>query len=891
MQTATNPQTGERLAFVDGEWVPVEQTATNPQTGQRAWMVRGQWITDEQPMAPVEAQRPRRSPLVALGQGATAGIAGVVGAPVDIINIGLGAIGLGTERPILGARHLREMIGRIPTPGGVPLTYTGIEEVPEEHRALARAGEVIGGAAPFAAAPFAVRRAIERVPEIFRPIVRAARERPRRFATAEVGGTVGAATGAGAAELAFPGDPTAALVGEVAGGFLNPTAALARFAPVEGVQRVARSYTRAGREEAAAKAIQDVMIAAGEDPQRVAATLRQADVDGVSLTAGQRAQSPTLLALERTLTGKNPDFDRAMRQATSDNIARMRDSVEQLRATGDPNLLREAARLRNTYFNRLLQDRFDAAQARMQAAAARLGGDPAAASVQANQILEESMKDARAAERALWAKVPRDQPLDAQNTAGAYDNFMAGSYAERPTPPSFISNFVQRTSETGATSGELISFRSDMLARARDQRAQKNWVEARIYEDMADGALADLAAMPGPEMDEARNFSRQLNDVFSRTFAADAMAVTRTGEQRIMPEAVLQRAFGSGGTLANARFAELEQAAQFTNRSMIHEQEDFLRAAARTVVDPATGRINARQLEGFLRENNTMLQRYPALRRELADASAAEQAFRQVESAGKASARTIEQRAAFSEVLRQDNPANAIHTIMNSAQPSRGFGQLARLARRGPPGAVDGLKASTLDYATHRATSAAGDFSFARFREILTTRAGGRPGMLELMQQHDVISKPDADRLRMILRDATKIERALALKGHLGETVTSADAMFDLVVRAVGANIGGSSILSQGTGAPLVMAGAGVRAARNLFEKMPATRVTDVMIEAARNPAFMAVLLEKPQTPQRARELTRQVNAFLLQAGLTLEPVSAEPIDQNEHPIEAVPVN
>jgi hypothetical protein len=46
IQTATNPQTGETVALVDGQWVPVGQTATNNQ-GQKAYLVNNQWMTDE----------------------------------------------------------------------------------------------------------------------------------------------------------------------------------------------------------------------------------------------------------------------------------------------------------------------------------------------------------------------------------------------------------------------------------------------------------------------------------------------------------------------------------------------------------------------------------------------------------------------------------------------------------------------------------------------------------------------------------------------------------------------------------------------------------------------------------------------------------------------------
>lgn len=53
MQTATNPETGEKVAFVGGQWKPVSQTATGP-GGRKAFLVGSEWVQDDAP-APVAA--------------------------------------------------------------------------------------------------------------------------------------------------------------------------------------------------------------------------------------------------------------------------------------------------------------------------------------------------------------------------------------------------------------------------------------------------------------------------------------------------------------------------------------------------------------------------------------------------------------------------------------------------------------------------------------------------------------------------------------------------------------------------------------------------------------------------------------------------------------------
>jgi hypothetical protein len=53
-QTATNPETGEKVALIDGRWVPITQTASNPETGERVGLVGNQWV----PVGRVEAPTP-----------------------------------------------------------------------------------------------------------------------------------------------------------------------------------------------------------------------------------------------------------------------------------------------------------------------------------------------------------------------------------------------------------------------------------------------------------------------------------------------------------------------------------------------------------------------------------------------------------------------------------------------------------------------------------------------------------------------------------------------------------------------------------------------------------------------------------------------------------------
>jgi hypothetical protein len=47
LQTATNPNTGETVALVGNQWLPITKTASNDK-GQKAYLVNNQWLVDQE---------------------------------------------------------------------------------------------------------------------------------------------------------------------------------------------------------------------------------------------------------------------------------------------------------------------------------------------------------------------------------------------------------------------------------------------------------------------------------------------------------------------------------------------------------------------------------------------------------------------------------------------------------------------------------------------------------------------------------------------------------------------------------------------------------------------------------------------------------------------------
>jgi Large polyvalent protein associated domain 38 len=102
LQTATNPETGEKVVLVGNQWVPISQTATNDK-GQKAYLVNNQWLTE-----PIAAPKPEPTFMERAGTAATRGLEAV---PESISGIGLGiksALGMKPEASAQAAQIRKE---------------------------------------------------------------------------------------------------------------------------------------------------------------------------------------------------------------------------------------------------------------------------------------------------------------------------------------------------------------------------------------------------------------------------------------------------------------------------------------------------------------------------------------------------------------------------------------------------------------------------------------------------------------------------------------------------------------------------------------------------------------------------------------------------------------
>lgn len=466
--------------------------------------------------------------------------------------------------------------------------------------------------------------------------------------------------------------------------------------------------------------------------------------------------------------------------------------------------------------------------------------------------------------------------------------------------------------------GELVNMRSNLLDLARESATRGNTGEARFFGSLAGGMMNDLDKVASPKLSEARQFSRVLNDYFTRSFAGDVLAQRGKGSLAYPPEILVQRAFGANNDLAAMRMADIEDAVGMLGReyteavnkfgvasaqaqslkpladlsagrvvSIRDAQERVLRLAAAETIDPNTGRVSASRLSRFVEKRKPLLDRLQ-ITTDLTDVVKAENALKAVQSGNSFMQKSLRNQTAFAQVLKFESPTMAIADALNSRTPVKSFSNLTQLAKAGGPDAINGLKSSLYDYAF---TKAGGDkgFSAKAFEDaFFKPIAQGQPSIYNIMRSQGLMTLTEGKNLKRIIDPMLNVEKAAGDRRLLEGVVQGADAATELALRVVGSRIG-TAVSSGGPGS-LIAASAGSKYMRQIFDKSPMIMVRGIIEEATKDPQMMALLLRKGVTEGEKLRLAQQMHAYLGVAGLNYERFTEpapEPVVQGPAPVRS----
>lgn len=854
----------------------------------------------------------KASPVVAGGI-AGARLGGMTGNPWVA---GLGAIS-GAIIGGIASPGIEKVAGDIEA-GGVRFTKP-TSEMPSEVRPYGVAGETFGASVPFMGAPYApgmVAAQPQRVPgaisSVTSPIVgrltqsrpggygpapltkmqQYALEAPKRFLNTEVAGATGASIGGGVAESIAPGQEGVRMGAEVAGGVLQPTRLILGTGAlaVNLGKKFLMRWNPAVANSEAARNIQKIVIGSGEEIGPIARNLMEPDTPGVTPTAAAKAESPALQALESELKNESRKFGLEAQKQTTESLDTLRRLVGEFEKIGTPDALRKAGEIRLNRYKMLLEARLRNAEERTKDVAAKITSDKpearATISKASQHYVEEALKASRKEEKKLWKTVPQGVPTKADNIVKRYGEIVADMLpeeADRLDP--VIRGVAKRLEAKGTTvSGEILQIRSRMLSLARDASAAGDSNNARRFGELAEAALDDLNSLGSlPGLERAREFSKALHDTFTRTFAGDTLAKAGSGKKRIPPELTMRAALGAGKEKGALRFRQMREAVEFMSKQgtgttddaarvsgLMDTQERTLRLAASEAVDPTTGRASVRKLANFMRNNEELLSQFPEVRKIVMKAMGSEEGLAKLEGITKQRQKRAGQ-TAFGKLVGSENTTAVVGKAITGANPTRDFNQIALLARRGGRETVDGLVSATMDH-VFRLSERGDGISFIALEKTLSQpqKSGGK-SLVDLIGGSKIMNEQQVQNLTKLVKIGARIERVAAGGLPTENVVPIPSGIFDLLARVVGAKAGAAlhkAMPGGGSGASLIAASRGSQYVRDVLERIPADRVREAMMEAAKNPELMAAFLQRKTSAKEGMKVARQIHAYLLQAGL-----------------------
>ena len=820
-------------------------------------------------------------------------LADIVGAPADLLNQTPRLLNLLpgeqgfqpiSQNPVGGSQSIRNTMSNL-----FDIGYKDVTDLPADQRPFAVGGEVVGQTAgtvvPIAAAArnvSALNALTQTAPksntaaEILDTVVKTQARNPATTAGLEMGLSVPAAVGAGIAEAVDPGDPTSRMYGELGGAFSPLVISSTLPNAIKGIIRFVKSRFPGGVETSAARLLQKDLVDAGSDPEKLAAILKSSG--DTSQTSAQITGDERLLAIENQLVNDSVQLSDDIGKQTKQAIGELNAAYRQAITSGDPELVRQAAEARREYILALVKGRAeDVEKKALQLESSTLKTtDPNAANVRAREILDEELSVARNTENQLWTAVKRDVNVSADNLLAKYKEFRAELIETGESLPdpieALIKNIKTAKPKKGlakgeTTSGALLKVRSRYLKLAREARSKKDFGDARVYQQLADAMLDDLDVVVGEAASTARAFSRELNKNFTQGYIGKTLGFEGDGSLRVAPERTLESAVDGSDVQQRLNLEAQQRAAGGQTDAMLQQQQDFFTtlAARSTNYD---GSVNPDKLQTFINNNADTL-RALGLDNVLNDVTAQRRLADRVAEQAKSANKFVDQKSAAARLLRVNNVNEAIGKALRSGNVAGEIGDYARLAKRsGDPAVLDGLRYGIYETLLDSSTIPnSGLISGNRLDQLLNAKSGGKT-LKETLVDTGALTSGQANNIDRLIKKTKQFEAALANTSRAEDLLGGEDIFFDLLLRVGGANLGSMGAVSQATGTPLVLAGAGVRASQKFFDKLPRLAVKGVISEALKDPKLMATLLEKPVGVKATNLRNKRLNAILVQAGI-----------------------
>jgi len=838
-------------------------------------------------------------------------LADVLGIPVDIVNAGLNQIGFGSEVPFGGSESIRRGL----TAGG--MGYMDEQDLPKDQRALARGGRTAGQVVASAAPVFGAARTLSpaqalmqsapsksAIKQIGSDMVKSTARSPGQMAAIEGASAVGAGQARMIAEDVAPGDELTGTLAEVAGGLLSPLA-LARK-PLEKGKQFADTFTEAGRERAASQKVTEILREQNpgitdDQISGVAKQLRESEGVGrtAQVTENELARK-TFTAMDNKLIADAGDEAKtAIQNQNKKTTEAFNRKIRKMQNSGNPEMVKEAARLRIDTFTKRMNKRVDDAEIRVGEAVARTlnknSDDAASASREARRILDNELEVARKTEADLWGEIDKNVNASTTNTMRVFkdmqDELLDVENISNPVQ-GWVQNLFKRQKESQIVkkqrgfkavaqqlgfqqpflikAKELFRARSRALELARSERAKMNFGDARRLQKISDAILDDLIQVTDETTVVAREFSKDLNERFNTDLIQ--------GIRKVEPDVALEKGVGNlsqgSDTQRALNIQAMKRATESAEASeaLARTQKSFIQSSAARIINPQTGQPDPGKLARLIKDNPQTLREVGLLD----DVTNMDQQVRLaglLQKTAKEGKAFASKRSIAGQILDETNKRGGLSNVVNNAFESKfqaaAFRDLSNVVKRAKnPEALEGLRHEVYDTLLNKATIKGGNLdgfiSGKKLDELLSANDGALKNNLLASK---LISKDQLDGIKEIAKKARIFEESATDPAKLNTIITTGDGVVNLLARVLGSKVGANSALGQVMGGTtLVAQSAFSKLAQKTIEKVPALKVQGVLTKAMDDKNFMAMLIEmRAKTPKQAQT---RINAYLLQAGL-----------------------
>lgn len=651
--------------------------------------------------------------------------------------------------------------------------------------------------------------------------------------------------------------------------------AASRVLPVRAAGRAIASqvapFTRSGGEALASKRWQ--ALAGGKQRAEVIAD-RMEEESILGLSPAQMSGEEALIRAERKAMQDSPSLSAKIEAQRVQSEAT---AMQALGQNGDVRVAQDFLQNRIASFENSLNNFVKAAQKSAQDKALKSNMSNEEASIFLGNELRRAKEAARVQERAYWNKIPQNVKIETPETSALVlgQPKRLGEYFKGDIPVE-VKNFRKKYAKKDRMIKvkDINSLYSKLRAVQRDAMsgANPNSNQARLAGEVADAILRDLDSIPasdefGLAIFNARSYSKQLHDKFSKGTVGNLLQKKAGGEYKTPIELTLDRSMGQSGIKGaiaqddvNRALSDLETPLEAQNATANYIRNKFNEKAF------TDGQFSLRSAQTFLKNSEPLLSRLPTLRQEIVDAISAQKRVGQAEQRVAPISKAVSQ--STTAQFAGANPERALDAVVSSANPQKAMSALVQSAKKDASGAtLSGVKAAMSKKIIQNSLD-----------RLQTPRVEGGPSAelrgtkLSLVLDDPIMSKmisevyspEEINRMRAIASELKKLDMS-RMRGSVdgGLDPFQPNTVLSSVARIIGARVG-AKVGAGSAGTSLQAAQMGASRAQQLLSYLTNDRAQQLMIDALEDKELFRTLLLNPEKSKNLKRIERSLVPYLV---------------------------